>query len=63
MENETIEVSETPVNVMSIKEVAARAAVGALVGIAVTELATFLMRKAVARFRKPKLTLVNNTEK
>lgn len=63
MENEAIEVSETPVNVMSIKEVAARAAVGALVGIAVTELASYLLRKTVKRFRKPQLTLVDNTEK
>lgn len=60
MENETIEVLPTPEAVLSIKDIAARAAVGALVGIVVTEVAKYLMVKAVKRFKKPQLTIVKS---
>jgi hypothetical protein len=63
MESEVTEVVETPqTQAVSYKDVAARAAVAAIVGVAVTEVVTFLLRKAVRRFHKtaPITTIVTD---
>lgn len=60
MKNETNEVSETPESAPSFIDVAARAAVTAVISVVVSAVATALLKKAVKRFRKPKLTVVTN---
>lgn len=63
MENDTNEVSVNPDYAKCVKEAATRAAVGVIVTIAVTQVATYAMHKVVAwrKARKTKLTVVKTT--
>lgn len=58
MENETIEVPETPKVAFNYKEKTYEVVVGAVIGIVLTQLVPFIVVKAVNRYRRPKLTVV-----
>lgn len=63
MDNEEIEVVENETLIHSITTKAVETAVGALVGVAVTTLASILMKRVVAKFSKTDVVEVPVTEK
>lgn len=62
METTETEVALEPSNTQIIKEVAMRAAAGAIVAVVVTQLATFAVNKAVEKYQARKARKTVTTE-
>lgn len=63
MNTESNEVSETPESALSMQDVVTRAAVGALIGVIVTQVGTALYTKVATKIKERRANKLTTTEK